>query len=79
MDTLEKVKEIFRNEVDQRIDVLSFDPASSYMDQGVDSLDRSSVFLSLEEEFGIHFEDSEINELDTYYKIVSHIENSSAK
>jgi acyl carrier protein len=71
--TLEKVKEIFRAEFDQRIDVMNFNPDVSYLDQGVDSLDRSSVFLAIEEAFGVHVPDKEIASLDTYNKIVDFI------
>lgn len=71
--TIERIKEIFRAEVDQRIDVLNFDPDVSYLDQGVDSLDRSSVFLAIEEEYDIRISDKEIATLDTYKKIVDFI------
>lgn len=71
--TLENVKAIFKKEVDPRVDVENMDPNKSITDQGVDSLDRSSAFLSLEDEFGITVTDSDIEQLDTLYKILGFI------
>lgn len=71
--TLEKLKEIFKREVDQRIDVESFDPDVSVMEQGVDSLDRSSVFLAMEEEFNVKFTDADVVNLESYNQIIEFI------
>jgi len=76
--TLEKIKMIFENEVDPRVDVKSMDPDKSISDQGVDSLDTSSIFLSIEEEYSINIKDEDIERLDTLNKIVEFI-NSREK
>lgn len=72
--TLENIKAIFRKEVDARVDVENMDPDQSITDQGVDSLDRSSAFLSMEEEYGVTITDNDIEVLDTLNKIKEFIE-----
>lgn len=39
-------------------------------DQGVDSLDQSSVFLAIEEKFGVAIEDDELDQVQTIDEIV---------
>ena len=71
--TLEQVKEIFANEVDSKVDVKGMDPNESLSDQGVDSLDNSSAFLALEDQFSVKFTDQDIEKLDSLNKIVDFI------
>jgi acyl carrier protein len=75
--TIENIKAIFRKEVDARVDVEGMDPDKSISDQGVDSLDQSSVFLALEDEFGIKIEDEDIEKLNTLNKIFEFIKHES--
>ena len=75
--TIENIKAIFRKEVDKRVDVEGMDPDKSITDQGVDSLDQSSVFLALEDEFGVKIEDSDIEKLDTLNKILEFIKQEN--
>lgn len=75
--TLEDIKSIFRQEVDKRVDVENMDPAISITDQGVDSLDRSSAFLALEDEYGVTITDSNIEELDTLNKILAFLKEKA--
>lgn len=67
---IQNIKAILKEEVDEKVDVDNLDPDISLMDQGVDSLDRSSVFLRIEDEFGVSISDQQIEELDTINKII---------
>jgi acyl carrier protein len=71
--TLEEVKNIFKQEVDTRIDVTNMDPSLNIGDLGIDSLDRSSIFLALDDAYGVSFTDDDIQELDTLNKIIDFI------
>lgn len=75
--TLESIKQIFKREVDPRVDVDNFNPDQSIMQQGVDSLDRSSVFLALEEEFNVKITDGQIEQLGTLNRILDFIQKSA--
>ena len=75
--TIENIKAIFRKEVDKRVDIEGMDPDKSITDQGVDSLDQSSVFLALEDEFGVKIEDNDIEKLDTLNKILLFIKQEN--
>jgi len=68
--TLEEVKRIFAEEVDASGDVPNMDPTLSIGDYGIDSLDRSSIFLALDDKYGVSFRDEDIQELDTINKII---------
>ena len=74
--TLDKIREIFSSEVDKKVDVKNMDPDTSFYDQGVDSLDSASVFLALEEAFGVNFSSSDIDKLNTLTKIKDFIEET---
>ena len=71
--TLEEVKNIFAQEVDASIDVPDMDPTLSIGDYGIDSLDRSSIFLALDDAYGVSFTDGDIKNLDTINKIIDFI------
>jgi acyl carrier protein len=71
--TLEEVKRIFAEEVDATIDVTDMDPTLNISDFGIDSLDRSSIFLALDDAYGVSFTDDDIQELDTLNKIIDFI------
>lgn len=71
--TLEEVKRIFAEEVDATIDVANADPSLNISDLGIDSLDRSSIFLALDDTYGVSFTDEDIQELDTLNKIIEFI------
>ena len=71
--TLEEVKDIFAQEVDTTIDVTDMDPSLNIGDLGIDSLDRSSIFLALDDKYGVSFTDEDIQELDTINKIIDFI------
>lgn len=71
--TLEEVRNIFAEEVDATIDVTDMDPSLNIGDLGIDSLDRSSIFLALDDAYGVSFTDEDIQELDTINKIIDFI------
>jgi acyl carrier protein len=71
--TLEEVRNIFAEEVDATIDVTDMDPSLNIGDLGIDSLDRSSIFLALDDKYGVSFTDEDIQELDTINKIIDFI------
>lgn len=74
--TIENIKNIFKNEVDTRVDVENMDPDTPLTDQGIDSLDQSSVFLALEDEFDITIPNIEIEKLDTLNNIMKYIKQA---
>lgn len=74
--TLEEVKSIFAQEVDTMIDLTGIDPSLNIGDLGIDSLDRSSIFLALDDKYGVSFTDENIQELDTINKIIDFINKS---
>lgn len=45
---------------------------------GIDSLEMMSVFLGIEEKYGIHIPDEELDQLDTIDNIVRYLDNRSA-
>lgn len=69
--TLEQIITILAKEVDARVDVPGLMPDADLADQGIDSLDKSSIFLALEDEFGVSFTDEQIGELNTLNKILT--------
>lgn len=71
--TLEDVKKIFAEEVDAFIDMTNADPSVNIGDLGIDSLDRSTIFLALDDKYEVSFTDEDIQELDTINKIVDFI------
>lgn len=71
--TLEDVKKIFAEEVDAFIDMTNADPSLNIGDLGIDSLDRSTIFLALDDKYEVSFTDEDIQELDTINKIVDFI------
>jgi len=65
METIEKIKSILKAEVNPNVAVDELNPSDSWDSAGIDSLDRSSIFLTIEEEFGIELSDEQIEEIDS--------------
>jgi acyl carrier protein len=74
--TIENIKKVLKKEVDARVDIENMDADKSITDQGIDSLDQSSAFLALEDEFNISIPGKEIEKLDTLNKIVAYIKQA---
>lgn len=69
----EDIRKIFRAEVDKRINIQEIKDDESITEFGVDSLDKSSVFLEIEDHFGVEIPDTEIENLDTIDDILKFI------
>ena len=50
-----------------------FNPANTFEENGVDSLDTYTIILALEEEFGVELEDVELENIDTAEKVFGYI------
>ncbi|EDP74915.1 phosphopantetheine-binding protein [Hydrogenivirga sp. 128-5-R1-1] len=53
--------------------VKSLDPSASVYEQGIDSLDMLSVFLAIQEKYGIDIPDEDIPNLTSIKDIVEYI------
>lgn len=53
----------------------NFNPAASFEENGVDSLDTYTIILALEEEFGVGLEDEELENIDSAEKVFAYIAN----
>lgn len=56
-------------------DVNSLDLDKPLRDQGIDSLDFSSVLFNMEETFGIEIPDDDIDSLETVNQILTYVNN----
>lgn len=70
---LEEIVNIIKGEIEEIKDLNSNDYDTKLSDLGVDSLDLSSMFLDLEENYDIEFTDDDIDNLNTVNKIVEFI------
>lgn len=73
MAILDDLKEILKAEVSDRVDVDNLSPEESLSDAGIDSLDMSSVFMNIEDKFGITIPDSDTSKLVSLAKIEEYI------
>lgn len=74
--TQEQIIDVIRKaNIVKNVDALEND--KSLTDQGVDSLDFSSLLFNIEEEFGVEIPDEDIDELQTINEIVTYV-NSKA-
>jgi len=67
--------EVIKKEVDQKIDFDNLDPEVAMTDQGIDSLDRTSIFLAIEDEYDLQFSDDEIDNFKTLKDIIDYLNN----
>lgn len=51
-------------------DIATLDPAKTFKDNGIDSLDVMSMFLAIEERFKTKFTDEEVNQIKTVPELV---------
>jgi len=72
----EDIVDIIIGEVAAINDLNSTDYDTDLSDLGVDSLDRNSIFLDLEENFNVEFSDDEVDNLNTINKIAVFINDS---
>lgn len=71
--TIENLKVIFKREADESLPIDELGDSENFTDFGVDSLDRSSVFLAIEDDFGVHIPDEKIEELETLNELLAYI------
>lgn len=77
MATLEALKQIISQETRNRVDVNTIPEDDELSDHGVDSLDMSSILLTIEETFGVHIPDSETPKLTTLRSLLDFINDNS--
>lgn len=75
--TGEKIIEIIKNSVEANVDFenINFDVPLS--DQGLDSLDHLTMFLEIEESYGISIPEKEIERLKSINDIVEYLKNKT--
>ena len=71
--TATQIKEIISADVDPEIDVASLEEAVPLTEQGIDSLDMYTLFLSVEEKLGVAIPDDDIEKLNTIDDIVKYV------
>ena len=57
------------------IDFDAFEPNKSFVEQGVDSLDLSSLFFLIEEKHGVKIPDSDLESLASVDNLVSYLDD----
>lgn len=67
---IDEIKKLFMS----RLNLKELDESKSLMELGLDSLDVVDMCLDLEERYGIHFEQSDLEELKTVNDLFSNIE-----
>lgn len=70
----EDIREIIE-EADIIEDIAVLDNDASLPEQGVDSLDMSNIYLLIEEKFGVHLPDEDLDQLLSINDIVKYLEN----
>lgn len=73
--TTSRIREILADAVDS-FDGADLADSDSLGDAGMDSLDRASLFLAIEEELGLKISDDLFEELDTLEAIARHVTKS---
>ena len=71
--TSDDIKRILKKEVSPNVDVDKMTDSDSWTTAGVDSLDRSSFFLTLEEELGVEIADEDLDNLDSIQDLLDYI------
>lgn len=70
---IENLRKTLRAEVDQSLSIDELRDDDNFIDYGIDSLDRSSFFLAIEDNFGVHIPDEEVDSLETLNAILDYI------
>jgi acyl carrier protein len=74
MAKIEEIREIIQGEVSDRIKVEEIPADGLLEDYGIDSLDKASVFMAIEDKYGVSIPDTDMEKLKTLNDIISHIE-----
>ena len=78
MATIEEIKEILKAEV-SRVNVDEIPADGLLSDYDIDSLDRSSVFMAIEDKYSISIPDNDLEKLGTINSIIDYINEKVAK
>ncbi len=70
MVNVDTVVEVIRSQ-DLIPDFSTFDPASTFTDNGIDSLDQMTIHLAIEEHFHIKFTEDELGQAQSAAQIVA--------
>lgn len=71
----ENIVKILKGDIAALSDISEDEYDIDLSDIGVDSLDRNTIFLDLEENFEMEFTDEDIDKLNTVNKIIAFIKN----
>ena len=72
MDTIEKIRKIFKDKLDANPEDVK--PEKGLADLGLDSLDMYEMIYEIETEFGVKIPDTEVANLTTVGDLISFIE-----
>jgi acyl carrier protein len=72
----EHLVEIIKTEVGNLLNVEDFKDDIDLTDQGVDSLDRTSIFLAIEDAYDVSIPDEDYEKLLTINDIISYLKNA---
>jgi len=74
--TLEDVLSIIESAENLTINLKELIADKPFVDQGIDSLDRMSIFLNIEDAYGVKIPDEEIDTLISVEKIVEYLNST---
>jgi acyl carrier protein len=74
--TLEDVISIIKSMENLTINLKELIADRPFVDQGIDSLDRMSIFLNIEDAYGVKIPDEEIDKLISVEKIVEYLNST---
>lgn len=77
MATIEEIKEILKAEV-SRVNVDEIPADGLLSDYDIDSLDRSSVFMAIEDKYNISIPDNDIGKLNSINNIIDYVNEKEA-
>ncbi|MCU4157536.1 acyl carrier protein [Carboxylicivirga sp. A043] len=71
--TEENIIELLKKELTGHVDFKTFKNDIPMTDQGVDSLDKLTLFLGIEEHYGIKIEEEDIDRINTVNEILAFV------
>ena len=78
METKEKIIELLKSEKNSGLDFDMLQDGIPLSDQGLDSLEKITLFFNIEETYGISVLDVEVDSVKTLMDIVTLVENKIA-
>jgi acyl carrier protein len=73
MATSTEIKKIISSEIGGRVDINTLPDEAQLHDYGIDSLDKSSIFMVIEDQYGLSIPDDDMGELNTINDIVKYL------